>query len=338
MANIYDVAREADVSIATVSYVINGKHNLNPETVEKVARAVEKLNYKPNRVARSLALNATNLIGVVVSDISNPFFSPIVRGIEDAAGRKGYIVVVGNSDEDWEKAGKYLDTLINHRVDGIILSPTSSFEKLENKLGGLDKPIVLINRSSTSFKCDTVESDNMLGAEMAVKHLLEMGHTRICAFSGPLSVSTHLKRIEGYRAAMAEWSVPIRDEYIVTSPRHNDMEFIRKSVTGLMTGNKRPTAIFAGSGKIALNVLKSVNEMNLRVPEEVSIISFDETEWASLINPPLTTVGQKTYKMGQTAAQILLERIDHGTTGNKIRNIRLVPELNIRSSVRALLS
>ncbi len=336
MANIYDVAKEAGVSIATVSYVINEKHNMNAETVEKVNRAVKKLNYKLNRVARSLVVDATNVIGVVVSDISNPFFAPIVRGIEDTVGSKEYIVMVGNSDEDWMKAKRYIETLITHRVDGIILSPTSNFEKLVSELETLNKPIVFVNRSSETFKCDTVESDNMLGAEIAVKHLLEMGHNKICSITGPLSVSTHLNRLDGYKNALRQWSVPIRKEYILTSPDHNEIDFACRSLPSVLAGEDRPTAIFAGSGRIGVSVLQVINEMNLKVPEDISLISFDETEWAPIIDPPLTTVRQKTYSMGQTAAKMLLDRIDAGETVRKPRNIKLVPELIRRKSVCSL--
>ncbi len=338
MVTIKDVAREAKVSIATVSYVINKTHKLSDETVEKVNEAIKKLNYYPSKAARSLVKRTTQVLGVLVSDISNPFFAPIVRGIEDAASEKGYIVMVGNSDEDWAKAKKYIDTLAQHRVDGLIISPTSNFEILENGLNNLGIPIVLINRR-TQMNYDIVESDNEYGAILAVSHLLSFGHKKIGLIIGPTAVSTFKDRLAGYIKAISDAGYNVEEKYIRVSDQSHESSY--KAMIDLLSMNDKPTAVFIGSGKLGGGALHAINEMKVKIPDDLSLVCFDETEWAPIVNPPLTTIAQKTYDMGREAANLLLdhlfnkERSKGGCT--TLQQIKLKPELIERQSAKLLI-
>ena len=345
-ATISDVARKAGVSIATVSYVMNGTKHIQKETVDKVYQAIRQLNYQPSMAARSLMTKSTQIIGVLVSDISNPFFSPIVRGIEDIASKIGYVVMVGNSDEEYSKMRKYIDVLAGHRVDGLIISPISGFEELETTLKSLDMPMVLVNRRVQGIQADIVETDNELGAYQAIQHLCSLGHKRIALISGPTEVSTYSDRLNGYKKALAQVGLPEEEELIRIGQYDYASGYrICRELFGLPN---KPSAIFVSSGWLAQGVFLAVRESGIKVPEELSLVMYDETEWAPLVDPPLTTVAQDTYKMGQLAAILLLNKLgkqldnemcvewDHYMKGSKRSEdrytIRLSPRLIVRDS------
>ena len=312
-ATIKDVAREAKVSIATVSYVLNGTRKVNFETASKIRRAIKKLSYRPNRIAQSLVTKSSRTIGVLISNISDPFFSPIVRGIEDIASQAKHVVMIGNSDENYLKATQYLEFIAQHWLDGLIISPTSNFDKLHQKLYDLDIPIILVNRRSEGLKVDVVETDNKLGAYIAIKHLISLNHSRIGLVSGPTNVSTYADRLQGYMQAFKDSGLPVINDLIRVGGYHYDSAY---SLTNeLLNLPNPPTAIFAASGRLSRGAFQAIKELGLSLPKDLSFITFDETEWASLVSPPLTSVAQKTYKMGQTAATLLFERL------NKEKNI-----------------
>lgn len=304
---INDVAREAGVSIATVSYVINGTKQINKETIEKVHQAVEQLNYQPSVAARSLMTKSTQIIGVLISDISNPFFAPIVRGIEDIASRAGYVVMIGNSDEEFDKARQYVNVLTRHGIDGLIISPTSCFKEQGETLNSLNIPIVLVNRRANGIDADIVETDNETGAYLAVRHLCSLGHTRIGLVIGPVEVSTYADRLKGYKRALDEAGIPVMDDLIRISK--NDFKSGYYTTRELINSSNRPSSILIGSGLLARDGFFAVKELKITVPGELSLIVFDETEWAALVTPPLTTVAQSTYEMGQIAAALLLKKL-----------------------------
>lgn len=307
-ATIKDVARKAGVSTATVSYVLNGTRRVNIETALKIRKTINKLNYRPNRIAQSLVTKSSRIIGVLISNISDPFFSPIVRGIEDVANQSKYTVMIGNSDENYLKAMQYLEFSTQHWLDGLIISPTSNFDKLHQKLYDLDIPIVLVNRRSEGLKVDVVETDNKLGAYLAVKHLISLNHSRIGLVSGPISVSTYADRLQGYMQAFKESGLPVINDLIRVGGYHYDSAY---SLTNeLLNSLNPPTALFIASGRLSRGAFQAIKELGLSMPEDLSFITFDETEWASLVNPALTSVAQQTYKMGQTAATLLFERLN----------------------------
>ena len=343
-STIKDVAREAGVSTATVSYVSNGSRRVNTETARKIRETIKKLNYRPNRVAQSLVTKSSRIIGVLISNISDPFFSPIVRGIEDVANQLRYTVMIGNSDENYLKAEQYLEFSTQHWLDGLIISPTSDFDKLHQKLYDLDIPIVLVNRRSAGLEVDTVETNNNLGAYLAVRHLISFNHSRIGIVSGPISVSTYADRLQGYKQAFKESGLPTIDELIRVGGYHYDSAY--NLTKELLNSPNPPTALFIASGRLSRGAFQAIKELGLSIPEDLSFITFDETEWASLVNPPLTSVAQQTYKMGQTAATLLFERLNkrddilwpldfEKPIKNPIippRIIKIEPEFLIRSS------
>lgn len=348
MATIKDVAQKAGVSIATVSYVINKSRRVNPETAKRVCQAIQELNYHPNRIAQSLVTKSTQILSVLISDITDPFFAPIVRGIEDVAVKAGYIVMVCNNDEDSSKTKRYLDSLAQHRVDGLIISPTSGIEDLKANLEEMGIPTVFVNRRSAEVEADLVESDNELGAYMGIRHLLDLGHTKIGTIIGPTTVSTYADRLSGCKRAFQEAGVTPDPSLLKTGSFHPDSGY--QMAKELFAGATKPTAVFVGSGRLSRGAYQAFQEMGLGIPEQLSLVTFDDTEWTTLVTPPLTTVSQHTYQMGQMAAEILLERIKKRNTppplwpdeeGQKpeaipLQHLKLKPDLIVRSSTSHL--
>ncbi len=344
MATISDVAREAGVSIATVSYVLNKSKRVNPETAKKVSLAIKSLNYRPSRIAQSLVTKSTQIISVLISDITDPFFAPIVRGIEDVASESGYVVMIGNSDEDCTKTKNYFDVLGRHRIDGLIISPTEGIEQM-GLLNDLDIPMVFVNRKAAKDQVDVVETDNQLGSIIAIRHLASLGHSRIGIVSGPNSVSTYAGRLKGYEMGLAEAGLPIDRELIRSGSYHADSGY--RLTLELLNLETKPTALFITSGRLTQGAFRAIKGSGISIPKQLSLVCFDETEWSNLVDPPLTTIAQKTYQLGQMAARILLERLAKRERDNArydwdenfilepdltIQNIKIPPELIIRDS------
>lgn len=306
---IKDVAKEAKVSIATVSYVINRSRKVNPETAERILSTIKKLNYRPNRIAQSLVTRTSQIISVIISNISDPFFSPIVRGIEDVANQFNHTVMIGNSDENFLKAKEYLYFSKQHCVDGIIISPTSQFNQLYESLQDLNMPLVLVNRRFDGLNVDVVETDNQRGAYLAVNHLISQNHHHIGIVVGPLNVSTYHDRLNGYYQALKENGLKINNNFIKVGGYHDESAY--KATLELLNLTNPPTAVFVGSGRLSRGAFRAIKKLGLKLPKDLSFITYDETEWGSLVDPPLTCVAQQTYKMGQKAAQLLFERINH---------------------------
>lgn len=345
MATIKDVAREAGVSIATVSYALNKTRPINPETAARVLQAIEKLHYRPNRAAQSLVTKSTKTISILVSDISNSFFSGIVRGIEDVVNTAGYMVMIGNIEESFDKAQRYLESVTQLNVDGLIISPSSGFEKLEVFIRKLDTPVILVNRRLETLDFDTVITDNEKGAYLATKHLSSLGHTVIGLILGPTSVSTYADRLRGYQRALKEVGIPIKKELILVGGfQYESGTHLAKQ---LLTGPGKPTALFVGSGLLTRGVYQAIKELEVCIPQELSFITFDEPEWASFVDPPLTTMAQPTYEMGKQAGELLLKRLTQKKPAlwweepKEVRvsppvMIKLEPNLIIRKSTRSV--
>ena len=345
MATIKDVAREAGVSTATVSYVINKTRRVNRETAQKVVQAIKLLKYQPSRIAQSLVTKSTKIISVLISDITDSFFAPIVRGVEDVASRADYIVMVCNCDEDCAKTLKYLNALVRHRVDGLIISPTEGLERHLSVFEEMNIPIVFVNRRLEDYATDVVENDNQYGAHLAIKHLTDLGHRKIGLISGPATVSTYHERIQGYLQALEEAGIPVNPSYMKTGGFHPDTGY--RIAKELWEMPDRPTAFFIASGRLTIGAFQALRELNVAIPEQLSVLPFDQTDWSALVNPSLTLVNQKTYEMGSKAAEILLERIEKQNEAaldsedavseiSPPRSIRIKPELVIRNSTVSL--
>jgi len=305
MATIRDVAARAGVSVATVSYVINGTKPVAPETAARVRRAMEELDYHPNAVAQSLRTRTTHVIGVVVSDIANPFFATLVRGAEDCAREHGYSLLICNTSEELGNELVSLQLLSRKRVDGMILAPTGKSDELLLELIDRGMRIVTIDRKVEGLAAPAIVSENERGAFIATSHLLELGHRRIGIVLGLPHLSTTMERLKGYQKALAQFGVKEDPNLIVYG--YSQVAAAQEATLKLLDSKAAPTAIFATNNLMTLGVMMAIHERSLRCPQDISIVGFDDFEWAAAFNPPITTVAQDPYRMGKTAVEILLD-------------------------------
>ena len=307
MPTIKDVARYVGVSTATVSHVINNTRFVSEELRQKVLHAIQELNYHPNAIARSLVSKRTNTIGIIVSEIMNPFYTAVVRGVEDVTYRNGYNVILCNTDEDTEKERLYVKVLMEKRLDGLILA--SAFQEEAHPLLSqlMSIPLVSIVRKIKDHTTDAVVGDNAGGAYKAVQHLIESGHRRIGIISGPSGLSSGLERLQGSLKALSDYDVRADSSLIKFG------DFKRESgyhlTKEIFQGNDPPTALFVTNNQMTLGALMALGEMKKRMPGEISLISFDDPGWYSFLDPPMTTVEHSPYLMGKTAGEMLLQRI-----------------------------
>ena len=325
------MAKEAAVSIATVSHVINRTRYVSPELTERVKKVIERLDYCRNGVARSLKTQRTYTIGLVVSDISNPFFSTLVRGVEDALAEEGYSLIICNTDETLEKEKRYIDILLQKGIDGVIFAPTGKGNENIQRLIRKKCPFVFIDRVIRDIEGDAVLSDNVEGAYRATKHLLERSHRRIGIILGLENVSTTWERLEGYEQALKEFGLTENSEFIIHggSKTQGGYEACRQ-LFGL---SDPPTAIFSTNSLMTLGVLKALKKQGLYCPQDISVIGFDDFEGTALYDPPLTTVAQEPYELGSKVARLLLQRLEGEYHPNIFQQVRLPTKLIIRHSV-----
>ncbi|WP_217475629.1 LacI family DNA-binding transcriptional regulator [Stutzerimonas stutzeri] len=305
MATIKDVAARAGISYTTVSHVVNGTRPVSDAVREKVEAAIAELGYVPSGVARSLRAQATGTLGLLVPNASNPYFAELARGIEDHAERNGYSVILCNSDDDIDKQLRYLRVLVERRIDGLVVATVASDTAFAQALASLKVPLMLVDRSLDGVTADRVQVDHERGGFLATHHLLQLGHRRIACIGGPASTQVAQLRAAGYRRALADADVqalPVVD-CAFTSPAGY------AAAQMLLAGDKPPTAIFAGNDMIALGVLRAAAERGVRVPEQLSVVGFDDIEVSRYLYPALTTVGQSIGQLGETAAARLLARI-----------------------------
>lgn len=326
---IKDVARVAGVSPATVARVVGNYGHVSGSTKLKVEKVVKELRYEPDAIARSMIKKMTNTIGLSISDVSNPFFTTLIRGVEDVANQNGYNLILCNSDEDPEKEIKYLQLLLSKRIDGLILAPTGGGGQRLKSLLSSGIPVVFVDRRIESVKADAVFIDNVAGAFIATEHLILSGYKRIAIISGKQTVMTGRDRLKGYLNAMQSYSLEIDQSFIKTGDFK--LEGGRRAVQELMKLKKPPTAIFASNNLMTLGALLGLKEIGKKVPDDIAIVGFDDMDWAPLLDPPLTTIYQPAYTLGSTAAQILMQAIkEHGR--RELQEVILKPKLIIRES------
>jgi LacI family transcriptional regulator len=329
LPTISDVAKQAGVSPATVSRVIQGAKPVKPATREKVERAIEELGYVPSAVARSLRSKRTRAVALVVPDITNAFWTTVARGVEDIAQRQDYSVLLCNTDENPAKQLRYLDVVASQRVDGVIIAPYDSDARNLAKLRDRNIPTVIIDRRIEGWDVDSVYGDSISGARAVVKHLIGLGHRWIAMISGPMNTSTAEDRVTGYCMALAEAGIPI------------DPRLIRRGEFRAASGEKlahqvldeglKPTAIFAANNAIAMGVIEAVEMQGLRIPQDIALVCFDDFPYVSCLFPFLTVVVQPAYDMGANAAQLLLSRLD-SEVSLQPRHVVLPTRLIIRHS------
>ncbi|HZG15806.1 MAG TPA: LacI family DNA-binding transcriptional regulator [Candidatus Bathyarchaeia archaeon] len=308
--NIKKVADIAGVSIATVSNVIRGKQVVKEATRQRVLKVIEELNYTPNAVAQSLKARKTDTIGVLISDISNPFFSTIIRGIEDAAKESGYNVILCNTDEDYLKEQEYLDVLIRKQIDGLIFSPTGRKEA-EESLKKLVLPTVFIDRIPDYLDGFLVTSDNETSSYQAIKHLISQRYEKIGIIVGSLSISTTKERLNGYLKCLREHHIPVKEEYIVAG--HSRINGGKSAMEQLLKLSNPPEAVFVTNSLMTLGALDYLKTQKICYPDDVALIGYQdqdwEADWTLITTPTITVVKQPTYKIGWKAAHHLIQHL-----------------------------
>lgn len=331
MVKIIDVAREAGVSTATVSRTLNNHDGVDPALASRVRDAVQRLGYRPNVIARSLRRQSTDVIALIISDVSNPFFTAITRGVEDIAHRSGYSVVLCNADEDSAKEATYLAVAEQGQVAGVILSPHQAGSDVSRLLAA-SIPLVIIDRP-LSDNMDSVMVHSVQGAKEATNHLLDAGWKRPACITGPLEAATAQERLLGYLQAIREHGG--LDELYVHAPfrQHGGSGAARE----LLDLSRPPDAFFAANAQMALGVMEEVKRRRLRISVDLGLISFDDTPWAPFVSPSLSVVSQPAYEIGTQAANLLLERA-RGLAPVEPRHLSLATTLIVRESSRHLLA
>ena len=325
-----DVGRRAGVSAMTVSRVINGRSGVDAETQRRVEEAIATLNYVPNRIARGLISQRTQTLGLIVPDVANPLFGPVVRGAETAARRAGYRMLLCNSEGELRLEREYIDDLVSHRVEGLLLAPANDHSRsvlLPLLRSGL--PIVLIDRSLPDLDCDLIVSDNASGARRLVEHLIAIGHRRIAHVTDAEDTSTGRERLGGYSQALAQGGIAPREELVVRTTV--DQLGGYRAAQQILALGELPTAIFAVNNMTAVGVMKALREKGLVVPRDIALVCFDDVEHLAVLSPFLTVVDQPAETFGSLGAQLLLERIS-GKAGPRSRRIVLQTDLIVRES------
>ncbi|MGC4378564.1 LacI family DNA-binding transcriptional regulator [Fictibacillus sp. Mic-4] len=303
MATIKEVAKEAGVSVATVSRVINNNGYVNDETRKRVEKAIQSLNYQPNDVARSLFKKQSQTIGLMVPDIMNPFFPELARAVEDTASKLGYTVILCNTDEDIEKEQMYLNTLLRKYIDGlIVVSNTLTAKQIKR----LNVPVVTVDRE-ISKDIPTIIVQNTAGGRMATRYLKEIGCERIAHLKGPDHIRNANERCCGYKEEVHNepW---FKEDYIIEG--HYEMESAIKATYQLLTRYPDIDGIFAGNDIMAIGAIKAVHQLGKKVPDDVAVIGFDGIALAKAATPELTTIAQPIYEMGRMAANLLIDLIE----------------------------
>jgi LacI family transcriptional regulator len=325
-ATIKDIARKAGVSYATVSRALNGKYGVKATTRERVLSIARRLGYRPNAIARGLVTRRTMTIGLIVPDITNPFFPEVARGVEDAAREAGYGVLLCNSN--WQKVSErqYVTLLAGRRVEGIIIAPISHADEPVGDRVPVTFPVVYVSSTPRATARSYVVIDNVRGGLLATKHLLDAGRAPV-AFIGSRESSDD-ERFEGYRRALEEHGMACEERFV----RLGDMRQASgyRLFREMFENGARPRSVFAENDLMALGCMQAARECGLRVPEDVAIIGFDDIPFASFPEVQLTTIRQPTYDMGRMAVDILLARFAQPSGVHEVRQVVLAPQLVVR--------
>jgi LacI family transcriptional regulator len=308
VATIADVAKQAGVSVSTAARVLSGRGYAAEQTRQTVLEAARALGYVPNQIARSLRTRRTRTIGLLIGDVENAFYSTIAKHAESLAKDAGYHVVLCNSDDDPEIERGYLDLLEGMRVDGLIVTPTLRNRGRLAQLIRQGIVVVQVDRKVDRLPADAILVDNEEGAYRAVFHLIEAGHSSIGVLPGDLDVPTARSRLAGYRRALEDRRIPVRDRLIKPGSFHRDHAF--EDATELIRARPAPTAIFAANNILAEATLMALADLGLGVPGDVSVVGFDDVQWMRMVSPPLTTVRQPIADMARSAVELMLRRLD----------------------------
>lgn len=329
MPTIRDVAKLAGVAPITVSRVINDSGYISQETQARVETAIKDLGYIPNMLGPSLRFKQTKTLALVITDITNPFWTTVTRGVEDVAQANGYFTILCNTDESEKKQEQYLQMLLRRRIDGILLVPTSSSAGPIRLIQKQGIPVVVLDRQVLGIEVDIVRADSENGAYQLAQHLLLFGHRRITMLAGPKSISTAVDRVNGFCRAMNEAGLDICDTQVLwgTFTQESGYTLAKEA----LAKTPQPTALFAANNFIAIGAMQAMQEQGFRVPDDIALVAVDDIPSASTLNPFLTVTTQPAREMGHRAARLLLDKI-RGEADHQYQHIVLPTELIIRAS------
>ncbi|MGW9136366.1 LacI family DNA-binding transcriptional regulator [Streptomyces sp. NBC_01637] len=326
MASIKDVAAEAGVSVATVSRVLNSHPSVSPDARARVLAAVDTLGYRPNAVARSLRTDQTRTLGLIISDVLNPYFTALARSVEEAARALGYSVIIGNADERPELQDHHIRTLLDRRIDGLLVSPTDggSPQILDAARGGT--PMVFVDRWIPGVDVPVVRADGCPAVRDLVAHLHRLGHRRLAIIAGPAATTTGSERVEAFRDALGEHGLPLPDAYIGQGDFQADSG--RRATERFLALPEPPDAVFAADNLMALGALDAIRARGLRVPQDIALAAFDDIPWFVHTDPPITAIAQPTGDLGRAAVRALVDVIE----GRPPQSVTLSAHLVVRRS------
>ena len=327
-----DIAERAGVSLITVSRALNNKPDVSKETRARVRAIAEELQYAPNVHARALASGDSRTLGLIVADSANPFYGKLIRGVEDTASAQGYGVILCNTSEDREREAAAHQMLREKRVDGMLVTGIRTGLSPLLRLEQENIPFVLLNRYLQEIDADCVVNDNRQGAYEATAHLCGLGHRRIVHLTGPQQISSVRERLAGFRQALDEYDIQFDPGLVLRCDLKLEGGY-QQIKTAMPAFAPRPTAVFAYSDLVAIGVLKALRELGLRVPQDIALVGYDDIEFAPFVDPPLTTVAQLVYEIGQKGTEILLEKINWPEEEEWTpQRMVFKPELRIRAS------
>jgi LacI family purine nucleotide synthesis repressor len=333
MATIKDVARLAGVSTTTVSHVINKTRFVAESTQEKVMAAVKTLNYAPSAVARSLKCNSTRTIGMLVTQSTNPFFSEVIDGVESYCYRQGYTLILCNTGGLYEKQRDYIRMLAEKRVDGMLVICSDLTEELLEMLEAYgDIPKVIMDWGPKSSQADKIIDNSEAGGYLATKYLIDRGHHAIACLSGQLSKAACQERIQGFRRAMAEANLTPTEDWILEGNFECDTAVL--AADKIIAMDEKPTAVFCFNDTMALGLMSRLQQRGIKIPDEISVIGYDNIETSEYFSPPLTTIHQPKRRVGKNAFEILLERIRNKEHERRV--FEMHPEVVERDTVKDL--
>ncbi len=329
MPTIRDVAKQAGVAPMTVSRVINNSGYVREETRARVEAAISQLGYVPNMLGPSLRFNQTNTLALVLTDITNPFWTTLARGVEDAAQEAGYSVILCNTDESEEKQAQYLTMLLKRRIDGILLVPSSSTSNIVENIKNQGVKVVVLDREVNDAEVDVIQGDSVGGAYQLTRYLIELGHRHIAILSGPKNVSTSSQRVAGFCQAINEANLPHNAANVYWGEFSQMLGY--EMVQRALQTTPRPTAFLAVNNFIANGALRALRDMDIQVPEDISVVSFDDIPVAINPMPFLTVAAQPAYEMGYRATRLLVARLANEGP-ETVQNIILPVEILVRQS------
>ncbi|WP_397535413.1 LacI family DNA-binding transcriptional regulator [Roseateles sp.] len=331
MSTIKDVAALAGVSFTTVSHVLNETRPVSADARRRVLAAVEEIGYLPSAVARSLRKSETKIIGVLVPNVNNPFFAELVVGVEECCRLAGYSVFLCNSDNDPRRQQQYMRTLLEKRVDGLLLSSAGDAAALARIFKLATVPAVTVDRLVPGARADRVSVNNLDGASKAVRHLVGLGHRKIGCISGPAEFEVTQERVEGWRRAQEEAGFNADEQLLIESDFSSSGGY--EAARQLLSTHPDMTALFASNDLMALGALRAAAEIGIKVPQQLSIVGFDDIELSSYVFPGMTTVGCSIRELGREAGRVLIDRIEN--PGAPLKDVQLTPRLVLRESTAA---